>query len=335
MTQNNDFDQNVSDSDNSNQSDHIGSFSAYVRRPAPSTSGLSAQFYGENGDDADMITALSLTKFQENNVLVNVFFIKDSNGSLQKNSIDGQYPLICSFNAKIQRPKPSKDGMLAIFFAENGHNADQVNSLGLTKYQDAFVFVEISKVDSKSNKTHSPLSVNPSLINDLEQSSKTLTASERKILEKKAKTQKEAHKLLQLSGFFHNPQVWSALGTPFDYENFILASPCCAPSEIPCNNNVKAFSLPNDLSGSSKYNHIPLCEEHEHSALQGTLPGGSALLKMRRLALIQIWAINTLLQKIGLDEKTNEPDPEKVLAWCYENKLTTLLPPNYMIKQNY
>ena len=311
----------------------IGSFCAYVRRPNPAISGLTAQFYGENGDDADMITALSLTKFQDNNALVNVYFIKDSNGALQKDPLTGAYPLVCSFVGKVQRSKPTRDGMLAQFFAANGDDADQANQLGLTRYQDAFVYVEILSCAPQADSLRSaPADASLRLSAELDQSAKTLTPAERKAAEKRAKIQREAHKLLQLSGFFLQPQVWAVLGSHFDFENWIAASPCCAPGQSPCANPAQAFALPADLAAHTKYVHVPLCAEHQAQALAGALPGGAALLKMRRQALVGQWAIEQLAKTVGLDPATSELDPQKVMAWAFENKLSSIVPPNYVAR---
>ena len=59
--------------------EQLGVFSGYIRRPIPNQSGMIAQIFGENGDDADTILALSLSKYQDVQVYVNIYLIKDSN----------------------------------------------------------------------------------------------------------------------------------------------------------------------------------------------------------------------------------------------------------------
>lgn len=60
--------------------EEMGGFQAYVRRPQPRMSGMIACFYGENGDAADAITALSLTKFQGVSVRVVVRLVQHADG---------------------------------------------------------------------------------------------------------------------------------------------------------------------------------------------------------------------------------------------------------------
>ena len=301
----------------------IGSFSGYNRRPIPTQSGMTAQFYGENGEDADMISALSLTKFQETDVNVNVYLVKDANGVLMK-SVDGSYPHIAHFTCKVQRPKPQRDGMVAQFFASNGDESDQVNSLGLSKYLDAFVYVEILSTKARS--------VAPTRIADIDETAKQLTPAERRTNERRSKIYTEAHKHLQMSGFFNQPQVWLALASPFDFENWVLETPCCAPADVQCPHPSTAFHLPGEMGVYQKFAVVPLCAEHAAQALNGTLPGGAALLKMRRQVLIQQWALGILTEKIGIDPAYNQLDPQSVMAWAFENKLTQYVPPNYLAK---
>ena len=56
--------------------DTLGAFSAYNRRPKASSLGLTACFFGENGVDADIITALHLTHYQDLPVKISVWLIK-------------------------------------------------------------------------------------------------------------------------------------------------------------------------------------------------------------------------------------------------------------------
>lgn len=119
-----------------------GAFAGYVRRPKPSIHGMTSQFFGENGQSADTILALSLTKFQDREVGVKVYLVKDPNGMLMKQE-DGLYPLLTYFNGFIQRSMAQKDGMTAQIFAQNGVNADALSETSKTEYQDALVYIEI------------------------------------------------------------------------------------------------------------------------------------------------------------------------------------------------
>jgi len=58
----------------------IGGFQGYVRRPRPLQSGMVAQFFAENGGQADAVTAMSLSKHLDTSVLVVVRLIQDADG---------------------------------------------------------------------------------------------------------------------------------------------------------------------------------------------------------------------------------------------------------------
>lgn len=310
------------------ESGHIGSFSAYNRRPLPSLTGLTAQFYGENGDDADMISALSLTKFLEAEVQADVYLIKDANGKIMKDPVSNSYPKIASFPAKIQRPKPQRDGMVAQFFAFNGDAADQVNQLGLTKYMDAFVYVDILR-SSAGAPAETPLPPEE-IRQEIDQVAGQLTPSQRKALAKKSKAFGEANRLLRLSGFLAHPNVWAALGSEPEFEAWIGSMGCCAPGEAPCKNAGAPYRIP--AESHQRYFWIPLCPEHRAIAESGVLPGGLPFMKMRQKVLAQEWAWERLRSAIGTPPDIDEPDPQAIMSWAFENKLSQYVPPNYLNK---
>lgn len=309
----------------------IGAFSGYNRRPLPDRTGLTAQVYGENGDDADMISALSLTKFLDADVFVKVHLIKDSHGQIMKNQ--GSFPMISSFNAKIQRPKGLRDGMVANLFAPNGPDADQVNELGLSKFLDSFVFVEILKPEAAPQTAGAPApdpANLPELASEMDELAQHLTPFERKALQKKSKAFGEANRLLKMSGFLRQPSVWPRLGGELDYQAWVDAIPCCAPGDAPCAERAHAFKIP--AESHAKYMIIPFCEEHAARAADGSLPGGIAFLRMRRDVLIQEWAWERLKAVVGSPPGLDEPDPQKIFSWAHENSLTQHIPANYLNK---
>lgn len=59
----------------------LGGFQAYVRRPVPLVSGMVARFFGENGQAADSIVALSLSKYQDLPVNVTVRMVQMADGA--------------------------------------------------------------------------------------------------------------------------------------------------------------------------------------------------------------------------------------------------------------
>lgn len=309
----------------------IGAFSGYNRRPLPDRSGFTAQIFGENGEDADMISALSLTKFLETDVYVRVFLIKDSFGQIMKSN--GAFPLISSFKGKIQRPKGMRDGMVANLFAANGPDADQVNLLGLSKYLDSFIFVEILKPEAAPESTKS-LEPNPAILPEisaeLESLSHHLTPFERKALQKRAKAYHEANRLLKMSGFLRQPSLWAVLGSEIDFQSWVETCPCCAAGDAPCANKSSYFKIP--AESNLKFMLIPLCTEHADAALHGSLNGGIPFMRMRRDFLIQEWAWERILTLVGTPVGIDEPDPQKLFSWASHARLTQHIPANYLNK---
>lgn len=310
----------------------IGAFSGYNRRPLPDRSGMTAQFYGENGDDADMISALSLTKFLEADVYVKIHLIKDSVGQIMK--VNGTFPMVAAFKAKVQRPKGLKEGMIANLFAGNGDDADQVNVLGLSKYLDAFVYVEILKPEAAPAKLDATISksedILPEISAELDELVRHLTPFERKALQKKTKAYAEANRSLKISGFLRQPSVWSQLGTELDYQAWVETCPCCAPGNTPCLQKATFFKIP--LESHVKYALIPFCDDHARQADAGEMPGGIAFLRMRRDVLIQEWAWERLKAAVGTPEGIDEPDPQKIFSWAHKQGLSQHIPANYLNK---
>lgn len=310
----------------------IGAFSGYNRRPLPDRSGMTAQFYGENGEDADMISALSLTKFLEADVYVKIHLVKDSVGQIMKSN--GSFPMISAFKAKVQRPKGLKEGMVANLFAANGEDSDQVNVLGLSKYLDAFVYVEILKPEAAPAKHERPAAGPPDLLPEisaeLESLAHHLTPFERKALQKKTKAHAEANRSLKISGFLRQPSAWAQLGSELDYQAWVATCPCCAPGNTPCPQPSSSFKIP--LESHLKYALIPLCASHALQADSGAMPGGIAFLRMRRDVLIQEWAWERLKAAVGSPAGLDEPDPQKIFSWAHRHGLSQHIPANYLNK---
>lgn len=297
----------------------IGSFGGYIRRPKPTTSGMIANIFGENGEDADMISALSLTKFQETGVFVEVYLVKDSNGRLMR---EGEsYPMIAKFNSIVRRPQPGQDGMTAQFFAANGEDADEVLNLGKTKYQDAFVFVQIKK---------NALIFNPDIQmkQQLEQQAAKTVINERKNLQKKIKEYGDAMNALKLSGFFKQPNVWKAIGTEEEYIDYIKNEKCLFHNHQ-CY-DIQAFKMNNE--DVRHYAYVPLCIKHAEQAKNdiNSIPGGIKCLNMRHSILIYEWAMKKLTDILGYDEPNLYVlNPSKVLFWAIENKLNVYIPTSF------
>lgn len=323
----------MSESNSTSQSDALlGGFAGYVRRPLGDKNGLTAQIYGENGSDADTISALSLTKFLEASFYIKIFQIKNSVGAIMKKQ--NSYPLIAEFEAQIQRPKPQRDGMIALFFATNGENSDAVNSLGLTKYLDSLVFVEIWPLSAKPKLQPSPnliVSSQPleETQSNLDSFLTVLTPSERKIVEKKRKVYASANLLLKSQNFLNISAVWSKLGTPSDYQSWLHNMPCCALPSDGCTHVSAPFRVPGE---NGPYQYVPFCQHHVQALSDQTLDGGLGLVRLRHRQIIQLWAWDALKKIVPPEPHQTDPTPAEVMTWAFENNLQQYIPPNYLSK---
>jgi len=319
------------------ESVHIGAFSAYIRRPVPTKSGMLAQFFGEDGEDADTITALSLTRYVDSDVLLDVFLIKDEVGRSMKNAA-GHFNKISSFKAKILRPKPTKSGMLAQFFATDGDDADRAIELGYSKLQDCLVFVEVKKPEDaeeeKSTGRRADQTDTSFLAPQMDEASQKLTPNERKAVMKRAKAWDEAAKQLKLSGFLRAPAVWQALaqGDEGDFREWASHWKCCANLEGGhlCSKEAEPFRLAgaNAPTASRPFEYVPLCPDHTALAEQGlsNIQGGEHYLRARQTSLVQEWAWERLKEAAGALPEMSAPDPQQVAGWAAKHKVSHLLP---------
>lgn len=316
--------------------EQIGAFSGYIKRPQPNMAGMIAQFFGENGVDADTISALSLTKFQDAQVYVSVRMIKDALGNVMKEG--GQYPEIAKFLAVIRRPMPSKNGMTAQFFAPNGQDSDAVNDLGKSFYQDCLVYVDVRGKLAAYNRENETVEVNQMI--DLNYLNR-VTDIQRKEYDKKSKGFKKINETLSF-GFLRNLEVLAAIGSETDFKNWLLQTQSCVfpVSNQSKNDNdnstskcldepIELFELntPNSLD---KYNYVPLCEHHHQLISENIeiLPNGEIFLEMKHILLAQEWAWSYLKKNFSLTGN-EEPDPEKIIDWAASKGINHLLPKQY------
>lgn len=306
--------------------DALGAFSAYNRRPKATSMGLTAAFFGENGVDADVISALHLTHYQDLPAKVTVWMIKDKNGKVIKRN--GRQPKITEFIASIKRPKPSGNGQTALFFGANGINADSINILNQTEYLDAFVFIDIQLAD-ENILARDIVTIEP--LKEIEKEAEKLTPAEIKQISKLQKVAKDADKILVMSGFYTNESILRVIGNEEDYRKWVEAQSCCHPGSRPCDHSeVNAYYF-ND--GRSKYyQFIPLCKEHSEEWDTGSVPGVTDLLtffQSRRKSLLAVWAKETLRQKLNIPADYEIP-PSTLYHWVCENNLNKYLNPTYL-----
>ncbi len=308
--------------------DHIGSFSGYIRRSQASMAGLVAQFFGENGEDADTITALSLSKFQDAQVFITVYLIKDALGKIMKDN--GHYPKIASFYGVIKRPTPKRDGMIAQFFAPNGSDADEVNNLNKSCYLDCLVYVDIKGKRLAEEEKIKEFNTDVDNLIDVGHVDKA-TEAQRKEYHKKEKNYRKNNEILKLSGFLRNIDVLSKIGKSHEYKNWLMENKqCCFPIvDAKCDNEpIELYEIKGLIKA---YNFLPFCSEHYELIKDGnyeTLPSGITYLEMKQIQFVQEWAWTNLQQKFSLTGK-EEPDPSKIIQWAIENELVNQLPSKY------
>ena len=303
--------------------EQLGAFTGYIRRPTPTNAGMTAQIFGENGNDADTILALSLSKYQNAEVFVNIYLIKVASGQIMKK--DGVYPLISSFLGFVRRSMPKNEGMIAQFFSPNGSYADEVSKLSKSDYLDCLVFVDV-RGNLAVNKQQELQIEN---IKDIDTNYiSTMTKLEKKEVEKREKTYKKMNEHLQFSEFLQRKDVLIALGNEEDFQKFLSGQHICSHFEEdePCKN--KAVVMETDFL-QRPFNYLPVCESHfdelqdyDHFDLN------RKYYEMKHHLLLKQWALNVLSNKFSIDSKS-EPDPKRVIEWAASKNLSKYLPLKY------
>ncbi len=305
-----------------NEQEQLGTFSGYIRRPTPTSFGMTAQIFGENGEDADTILALSLSKYQDMEVFVNIYLIKDEIGRIMKK--DDAYPLISSFNGFVRRSLPKKDGMVAQFFAPNGESADSVSELSKSSYQDCLVFVDVRQ-DVKKKEKYIDLQ-NYKSIDDIY--ANKMTKKEREVLEEMEKQFKKINELLEISDFLLKIEVVSSIGQPVEFQEWLDKTQPCSflmQQGQSCKMNCSHHQV-NGLF--SKFNFIPLCDEHKAAFTAQHLEENDVYYDMKHRLLLKKWVLVKLKEKFSHDGKS-EANPQRVLQWAIEKKIDKYLPEKY------
>lgn len=303
-------------------SEQMGAFSGYIRRPTPSASGMTAQVFGENGEDADTILALSLSKYQDAEVLVNIYLIKDAVGRIMKES--GKYPLVSSFVGFVRRSLPKKDGMIAQFFAPNGEHSDSVSVLSKSEFQDCLVFVDVrgKKTSDDNNKIESEntIHIDTNYLNKK-------TRTEREEIAKKEKLFRKMNEILEISEFLNKIEVVSAIGSVADYQSWLKNTQTCSHiQEKACLNHSDFVQI----AGLVKpYNYLPVCEEHLGNLKdEEHIEKNMLFYEMKHRLLIKQWVWYEFKKQFSHDGKS-EPEPNKIIEWAASKKLAKYLPPKY------
>lgn len=304
-----------------NTDEQMGAFSGYIRRPIPNASGMTAQIFGENGDDADTILALSLSKYQDVQVFVNIYIIKDANGRIMKQGND--YPVISSFVGFVRRSKPQKDGMVAQFFAPNGEYADAVADLSKSEYQDCLVFVDVrghlAAKDGDKIKQENITVIDHSY-------SDKLTKQQRADFSKKEKQFRKMNEKIEMSDFLTKIEVLTSLGKGDDFKQWLEEKTTCSHiQDQPCMNSSHTIQVNGLLK---PFNYLPVCGVHEHEMIdENHIEEHKFYYEMKHILLLKQWAWHNMKKRFSYDGKS-EPDPERIMEWVSANNLPRL-PQNY------
>lgn len=302
--------------------EQMGVFSGYIRRPKPTQSGMIALIFGENGDDADTILALSLSKYQDVQVFVNIYLIKDPNGRIMKQG--DSYPLISSFLGFVRRSLPQKDGMVAQFFSPNGEHADSVSLLSKSEFQDCLVFVDVrGSLASKNMET-----LTQENIKQIDENySEKITKQQKLELSRKDKAFKKMNEHIQTSPFLFRIEVLKALGTGEDFQEWLnLTQPCAHNQDKTCMREAHAVPVDNLFK---PFNFLSACDMHEHEIMDDNhFEQHKLYYEMKHRLSTKEWAWSKMKEKFSFDGNS-EPDPSRVIIWANENKLQKFLPPNY------
>lgn len=321
----------------------IGSFACYIRRPKPSNSGMTAYFFGDNGSDADLISTLALTQYLNLDMMVSVYLIKDALGLDKKDPETNKYPMIAKFYAKNMRPSPSDAGMTAQFFAANGENADQVNSLGVTSLLDALVFVDLKGLSKSSVENVNIYSNN----SDYEE------RNQREIVEnhawKVAEKEKNDYKIkskkylkinthLHDSDLFLNKKLWDLIDSfdsNYSYKSFILTQNCIfKKNNVLCEHKAENFI---QLDERNPYSLLPICLEHLEHVINAEyncidydkFDGKQHYLEFKNIMLIKQWVWNFFIKEFSLTGN-EEPSSMKIYNWLSQNNLEDLIPSKFV-----
>lgn len=303
-------------------SEQMGAFSGYIRRPTPSASGMTAQIFGENGEDADTILALSLSKYQDVEVFVNIYLVKDSVGKIMKEG--DKYPLISSFIGFVRRSMPKKDGMIAQFFAPNGEHADSISVLSRSDFQDCLVFVDVrgkKAVDMQDKITEE----NTTQIN-LNYADR-ITKNEKSEFLKKEKAFRKMNENLELSDFLSRIEIMTSIGNVEDYKSWLEKTQTCSHlQEKPCMNHSGVIEVHGLLR---PFNFMPVCDEH-FSELEDEkhIAENNLFYEMKHRLLLKQWVWSKFKEKFSYDGKS-EPDPARIIEWTAGKGLVKYLPSKY------
>lgn len=301
--------------------EQMGVFSGYIRRPKPTQTGMVAQIFGENGDDADTILALSLSKYQDTQVFVNIYLVKDPNGRIMKQG--ETYPLISSFVGFVRRSMPQKDGMIAQFFSPNGEHADEVALLSKSDYQDCLVFVDVRGAMAARSREQIAIE-NQKQIE--ENYTERITKHQKTELVRRERQFKKMNEHLHFSEFLYRVEVLKSLGDSENFQTWLKNQLCSHHQEGTCLQEAHAVEVDFIFK---PFNYLPVCDEHEAAlADEQHIKEHKAYYEMKHKLLTKEWAWHRMKEKFSYDGRS-EPDPSKIVDWANTKNLSRFLPSKF------
>jgi hypothetical protein len=310
--------------DESQPGDVLGSFTAFLRRTKTLREGLVAQFFGENGTDADQLALFNFSRFLETQVRLRMWVIKDSQGQLVLNA-QGEHQALTPFVATVKNSRSTRDGMLGQFFAANGPDADAANELNASKLVDAMVLVQVIKGATDTDV----VAADTTPTSELQAAAKRLTPLEERKLQQQQKVAGKAWEMLLAHGFFRKEVLWKALGGEPVYREWLTHQRCCHPGDAPCQHvPVEAYTIPDP---TLRYPYVPLCREHAEQwrsgmvNLQGRSASPMAFLQTEHAANLQRWA-QVRLRDVLQVPSGYDPTSSAIYRFAFDRQLTNILP---------
>lgn len=300
-------------------------FAAQLRKPLLANMGNTAQFQAASSIDSDKVIALGNSRFRQLNLAVSVYLLKDANGhdmrSLAKDEqtgniihgTEGEYPLICRFNAIANPPKAeTRSGIFGVgLFAPLGKQADEINRLGLSCYGDSLVLVVLSETGEAPIET------------DWAEHAQKLLESEQKAYIRKISHFESANKDLFSSAFMNLAATYDQVEKDFPYFEYLRqARKCCFSGESPCAlEAVELVEIPSSLP-DAKEHYLSFCKDHAQE-VERQLQESESFGEIYRFAESQerrLW-VKTYLERKFSPQGFQIPDSVRILDWAKENGL--------------
>lgn len=281
----------------------ITEFTAFIRRPKPLESGVTAQLFGQNGRDADAINVLGRTEHYDALVHVTVALDGEDQGG---------------FEGYVRRPSPLVSGMVAQFFGGDGQAADMITALGLSRFleRSAQITVRlIQSADGEDKAVKKPKGPYSTQAQALWRSAFFRTEA----VWRAVGTDEEFIAWIQLQ-----PSAYSK-----DFSEWVDGEGRCVAAHVRrANDSGTAYKAP--------YSVIPLKQNEEHMLQheQGeSALGGKEWFGRQRIQYVSRWAWETLTKKLGYESMTQVP-PSAVLVWAKLNQVERYLPSPYRTPPN-